>query len=594
MPAIVSDTARPAPEAGDPEDLLKVLANKTNQSILHLIAVEPSYPRRIGDLLSLGETEAARRLKHMEGLGLVVGERAYIGKNVKIYRLVAENVSVRFTPEGLRLEIRPLVGETRALVLNPFVMAIPHPEPFVGRDAEMAALAGPDRVVVVEGMPGIGKTSLVARFAQEQAKSKAVFWHSFRGVESLNWLANRFAVFLAHHGNRALLEAIERGAEPADKRGLMLHALDDARLVIILDDVHRCEDEAVRSWISDAVKQGGRAKVVLASRERLRYDPSSPSVRLLQLGGLSDEAVQSFLGTRGLKVHAALLPKMREEVGGHPLALHLFSATAQERGGRVEELLDRIPERNLEDWLLQEVYATLGDAEKELLGPASILRDRFTLEDLRALTRRDPERALLGLRKRLLVQAFDGEYGLHEVVRNFFHGLVANKRDLHEKAAQHYLGQKTAEGRLEAMHHLLAAGRRERVLDMLEQDLDLRDFDVIDAGYQTLYLGILEMFPREEAASPRRWALIEDEKGDIRYHRGELVRALQHWDAARTFFEGAQEAERLADLAWKRSMALQRLGRTKEAQQAVEEGLKVAPAKGRGRERLEGSRSKRG
>lgn len=572
--------------ADDPEELLKVLANRTNQGILHLVAVEPTYPRRVGELLSLGETEAARRLKQMEGLGLVVGERTYIGKNVKIYRLVAENVSVRFTPEGLRLEIERGDAQPRALLLNPFVQSIPKSDGFVGRDAELAALEGEDRVVVVEGMPGIGKTTLVAHFAQRAAREHAVFWHSFRGVESLNWLANRLAVFLAHHGDRGLLEAIERHAEPADKRELMLRAFDDPRLVFVLDDVHRVEDEDVRSFLTDAVRSVGRSKLVLASRERLRYDPSTPSVRLLRLGGLGDEAVLSLMQRHGLAADAGLLPKVREEVGGHPLALHLFLETARERGVDPRELLDRIPERNLEDYLLQEVYASLADAEKEVLAQASVFRDRFALDDLRALTKKDPERAVLGLRRRLLVQSFDGEYGLHEVVRNFFYRYVADKKGLHERAAAHYLAQPSVEGRLEAMHHLLQAGRRDRVLDMLEQDLDLQDFDAVDAGYQTLYLGILEMFTPAEAATPRRWALIEDEKGDIRFHRGELVRALEHYDAAARHFAGGKEPERLADIAWKRAMALQRLGRAKEARAACEEGLKAAPPKGRARERL--------
>lgn len=576
----------------DPEELLKVLANKTNQGILHLIAVEPTYPRRIGDLLSLGETEAARRLKHMETLGLVVGERTYIGKNVKIYRLVAENVSVRFTPEGLRLEISHTSGAPKTVLLNPFVVNIPHTDPFVGREPELQALQGPDRVLVVEGMPGIGKTSLLARFANEQGRTHAVFWHSFRGVESLNWLANRMAVFLAHHGHRALLEAIERGAEPADKRELMVHAFDDPRLIYILDDVHRVEDEDVRSFLADAMKAVGRSKLVLATRERLRYDPSTPSVRLLHLGGLGDTAVQRLMERKGLDLEPALMPKVREEVGGHPLALHLFLETARERGVPLTELLDRIPERNLEDYLLQEVYESLGDPEKEVLAHASVFRDRFSLDDLRAITRRDPERAMLGLRRRLLLQAFEGEYGLHEVVRNFFYGLLANKRELHERAAMHYLGQGSVEGRLEAMHHLLAAGRKDRVLDMLEQDLDLQDFDVIDAGYQNLYLRILEMFGRKDVGSDKRWALIEDEKGDIRLHRGEAVRALQHYEAAAALFGQAKDLERVADTAWKRALCHERLGHGKEARQALEEGLKVAPAKGKARERLEGLQAK--
>ncbi|MGQ0535159.1 MAG: hypothetical protein ACT4PT_03705, partial [Methanobacteriota archaeon] len=184
------------------EEVLKVLANRTNQAILNLLAVEPTYPRKVGDLLSLSETEVARRLKHMESLGLVASSWQYIGKNVKLYRLVASSVSLRFTAGGLRMELSTGNAKATTEVLTPFLMSVPVPTEFVGRSRELSTLADGGRVVIVEGLPGIGKTSLVAQFAHESAKTRSVFWHSFRGVESLTWLANRCAVFLAQHGDR--------------------------------------------------------------------------------------------------------------------------------------------------------------------------------------------------------------------------------------------------------------------------------------------------------------------------------------------------------------------------------------------------------
>jgi tetratricopeptide (TPR) repeat protein len=130
------------------------------------------------------------------------------------------------------------------------------------------------------------------------------------------------------------------------------------------------------------------------------------------------------------------------------------------------------------------------------------------------------------------------------------------------------------------------------VLDLLEQNLDLREFDFIDAGYQNLYLSVLELFSAPEVQDPRRWALIEDEKGDIRWHRGEVELAFQRWDAAHRFFAGqGKDKARIADLCWKRGMALHKLGRAKEAQAAVQEGLAAAPADDVARGRLEALRT---
>ncbi|MGQ0536448.1 MAG: tetratricopeptide repeat protein, partial [Methanobacteriota archaeon] len=399
--------------------------------------------------------------------------------------------------------------------------------------------------------------------------------------------ANRCAVVLAQHGDRALLDAVERGAELAEKSELMLRGLDDARFVFVLDDVHRVEDEAVRTFLGDAIARTKNGKLVLASREHPRYNPALPHVRLVHLAGLDDDEVRRFLEAKGVKVDERLFPKIRDEVGGHPLALNLFLEAAAAEGGGIEKLLDRIPEKNLEEYLLAEIHERLADDERQVLALASVFRTSFALEDLAAISTKNPENALYKLRRRLLVQSYEGDYALHEVVRNFGYAQLKNKKSLHEKAAAHYLSQGSVEGRFEALHHLLAAGRREKVLELLEENLDLREFDFIDTGYQNLYLSVLELFKKSEVKDARRWALIEDEKGDIHFHRGDYKRALEHYDEARTTFEKLKEPQRIADLCWKRAMASARLGKKKQAQELVERGLKVAAKGTRERERLD-------
>lgn len=572
------------------EEVLKFLANRTNQGILSLLRVEPTYPRKVADLLSLSETEVSRRLKQMEGMGLVEGEWAYIGKNVKLYKLLTDKVHLQITPEGLQLELSSTDGPAaRTALVNPITNPLPEPEAFVGRRGELEELRGEETVCVIEGMPGIGKTSLVAQYARDVRSQRPVFWHSFRGVESLNWLANRLAVFRAQNGDRALLEATEAHLEPADLREAVLRGLDDEAFVIILDDVHTLQDEEVSTLISDAIARVRQGKLVVSGRERPRYDPTLGHVKLLHLGGLDDEAVGAFLEQKGIDLDADLLPLVRQEVGGHPLALNLFLEAARDLGVEPRELLDRIPESNLEDYLLQEIYGALSENERRVLSIASVFRTSFAIDDLRVLSTKNPEGALFKLRKRLLLQGLEGEYQLHEVLRNFFYNLLEDehKRTLHAKAAKHYLGTGTLEGRLEAMHHLLAADKRDRVLRLLEQDLDLQEFDFIDAGYQNLYLSILELFTQAEVGDDRRWALIEDEKGDILYHRSEPKAALAHYEAAVALFDAEGDAERLADLAWKRALCHQRLGNDKTARKLIEEGLEVAPEGGIERERLE-------
>lgn len=576
------------PNTGDArEELLKAISSRTNRAILSLLAVEPTYPRKIGNLLAVSEGEAARRLKHMEGLGLVASAWSYVGKNIKLYRLASDRIVLSFRAEGLQLELALQNADaSQTFTILPFPLRVPATDDFLGRRAELDKLDGPERVVVVEGMPGVGKTALVSQYALTRGANRPLFWHSFRGLESLPWLANRFSVFLAQHGDRQLLHAIEQRMDVNDAREILLRGMDDARFLLVLDDVHEIEDPKLREFIADAMNRTQKAKLIVTSRESPRYDATLPGRLLLRLQGLTDQEVGEFFQHKGIRIEPQLLPKVREEVGGHPLGLNLLLEASKELNVELEQLLDRIPERNIEDYLLQEVFGSLTDDERQLLSHASIFRGRFSADDLSAVSKRTADHALLKLRRRHLVQSDGTEYALHEVIRNFFYKLLKDREQFHLRAAQRYLERQTIDGRLEAMHHFLAAGKRDRVLQLLEENIDLKEFDFIDAGYQNLYFSILDRFKKSDVADAHRWGLILDEKGDISLTRGEPKSALEYYLESQAIFERSKDVPRVLDLTWKRALALERLGKREDAKKLCHEGLARAPKEGPIRERL--------
>lgn len=575
------------------EELLKVLASANNRQLLSLLAVEATYPRKLGNLLGLSEAEIARRLRHMEGLGLVTSQWSYVGKNIKLYRLAADRITLKFTPQGLTLDFGKDAGVAKSITVVPLEFQVPHSDLFVGRKAELDILRGNDQVVVVEGMAGIGKTSLLARFV-ESMKEPHYFWHGFRGLESLAWLINRMGRFLAQFGDQRLLHLIEKEADLSDQREMALQAIDDARFTVILDDVHRVEDPALRSFIGDLLDRTDRARVIVAGREAPRFNATRPRRRILRLSGLTAPDVGEFLGHRQVTLAAPLLPKVQEEVGGHPLALALLLEAASELKVPIEKLLDRIPERQIEDYLLREVLGTLSDDERTALAHASLFRATFTPNDLSSVTKKDHEHTLQKLRRKLLVQTVGTAYLLPEVIRNFFYAQLHDKEALHAKAAAHYLSRETIDGRLEALHHLKVAKQRDRILGLLEQNLDLHEFDFIDAGYQHLYAEVLGSFKREDVKDARRWALIQDEQGDIRFHQGDWQGALRYYDESAKLLDGKKDPERVADLCWKRAQCHEKLGKGTSAAELCDEGLGVAPLEGVARPRLEELRKRLG
>lgn len=569
------------------EQLLRELSQTPNQAILNHLAVEPSYPRRISELLDIPETEVARRLRRLERLGLVAGDWAYVGKNVKLYKLTISRLEVRLGDKGLQIDLHGNERDGRTIVREAFAMHIPTAEGFVGRQSEIDAVAATEPVVVIQGLPGVGKTSLAAHYAHERTRGRKTFWHSFRGVESLPWLANRLGAFLAENGDDGLLEAVRDVTEPAELRELLWHGLDRKDLVLVLDDLHQVEDETVREFVAEAPQRVQNAKLVLTTREAPVYRQQPGRVRVIQLAGLDDAAMRVLCASKHVKIPPSLMPRLRDEVGGHPMALNLFIETVKELGVAPEELLDRIPERNLEEYLLREVHEALSDDERRVLALASLFRGAFATDDLGAVSTRSVQGPLLKLRRRLLIQALEDAYALHEVVRNFFRQFLDEPAKMHERLADHFLKKGTVEGRLEAYHHLHEAGRRDRILHLVEEDFDLREFEALNAAYQDLYLEVLDLFKRADVPDARRWGIIEDERGDIHLNRGDARKALRHYDAAVKVFTEAEDADRMADLAWKRALSLEKLGKPDEARSVCEAALKLKRIPARNRQRLE-------
>jgi tetratricopeptide (TPR) repeat protein len=558
-------------------DLLKALANPHTQAILTLLHTEPSYPRKVARILSLPETEVARRLRALQRLGLVTATWQHVGKNVKVYSPTTARMDVQFGAAGITVQLYATEATTprRIYAFDPLPAAIPKPQLLLGRTAELAVLGGPSRVVVVEGLAGIGKTSLLAAHAAGLAPHD-VYWQSLSGLESLEWLANTLAIFHARRGDGRWLDQVETARDNAALHRFVLSGLDVDGVTAILDDVHRVQDPAVAALVTDAVNSVRSGRLLLGTRGRVPHRPDAAVTRL-RLDDISDDAIRELFVAKGQELNPALMPRVRAEVGGHPLALNLFIETAKANAVAVETLLDRIPERDLERYLLQEIYDGLAEGDRRALGLASLFDDRFTAEDLGALLGHDPQPVLARLRARLLVQPLPDGFRLHEVLKNLFYHMLHDKRGLHARAARYFARRGDLAGRIEAMHHFLAADHRDEALALLREDLDLRDYELIDSGYHNLYWKILASFSRDQVPDDHGWALIEDERGDILLHREEPAAALAHYEEAARGFAAAGKPARCADVAWKRALALRGLGRSEEAVTLCEAHVATVP-----------------
>jgi hypothetical protein len=294
--------------------------------------------------------------------------------------------------------------------------------PFVGRKAELDALleladGGPTRAASLHGIAGIGKSELLAAFAERaRAAGTTVLALDCRTVEP------------TERGFRRAAGEVE------DVEALADH-LQGGPAVLTLDhyELFRLMDTWLRQVLVPALPDG--ASLVMSGRERpVAGWFALEGFRTLPLGLLEDADAISLLEHAGASPEEA--PRLNRVARGHPLALTLASAGVSEH-----------PEVALEDAALSRVVEELSrlyleDVEDELrhaLEAASIVR-RATEPVLAAMLEEEdgaePLRRLLDLP---FVEASRDGLVVHEAVRDaiasFLRGANPNRYRAYRQAA---------------------------------------------------------------------------------------------------------------------------------------------------------------
>ena len=304
---------------------------------------------------------------------------------------------------------------------------------FVGRGAELAVLAGEpavtSRVNLIEGLPGVGKTTLAVRAARMVAEQYP------DGVFYLNLHANDpecpplDPAEALHRLLRMLGVPAPQIPDTAAERAALWRAqLSRRRAVVILDDAAR-DDQ-----ISPLLPTGGRCMILITARRRL---PGLAGARVLSLDVLPPEdaaALFTRIAGPGRAADAAEVAAAIDLCGRLPLAIQLtagrFAHSAHSWGAR-GELAKPPASPDPSGHATPEVTAAF-DLSYAALEPG---HQRFFLRlgispcaelslpaiaALTGCTLTEAENALLALLDHhLLVEAPRGQYRLHDLIRGY-------------------------------------------------------------------------------------------------------------------------------------------------------------------------------
>jgi len=510
------------------------------EALLHLQAsrdmpegIEGPYnATREGISKSLGirPNHLSRELNHLIRSGDVVSRLAHVlgfRKRVKVYRLSAVGMKRAETLidsiKGVPIIVRDEFGNDEVVTLDAAYKKLGgrrgHVEilraskleiaseskdnlrsfaesgGFIGRKDEMRALSewlgsSGSSVLVVYGIAGIGKTSLVSRFAGDLQDRKKVYyrvreWDSPRGL--LQALGNAFAG-MGDERLQALLRTRE-GDDMTNVSLALIDALGPLEPLVILDDIWTASKDAWKAiaLLCDGVA-GSRAKLMLISREFPSGFEGGPEARgfvtRLRVDGLKDEESRLLLTSHGVPKGVGSVDDVVHTLRGHPLLLKMVRGA-----GDIQPLF----EGDVARFIYGEIYSRLSKDERALLGTLAVLR--YPIPVL-VLSRKMGFIALESLQRKSLTERVGGNVALHDIMRSFVLAYMSENegRECHRLARE--MLEPYGRNGIERAYHAINAGEAACAMRELLSNGEA----LIESGHAQDLLVLLDTVPMQALA----------------------------------------------------------------------------------------------
>ena len=531
---------------------LSLLTDKVNIALLCMLKAGPSYPRRLSQLIGINESHVSERLKRLKKAGFIDAEWARIDtadgfKNVKQYSLKNDRIVISFTPNGIEVKTSEAQHDIVDIVTSYYKSEIPRTSSFVGRKAELEFLQKTPGIKVVWGIPGIGKTSLVSKYASQL--DIPVFWHDVKQVDSLTYVLTKLAIFLNMQERNGLFELIKRGLK--DRRVLLdtaVSEMSESGAFFVFDDFQRCMDRGIDELIRSMAERGINGVVI--TRRRLPLPGSTD----LNVKGLSYEESTYLMEALGHKP----LQEIIDRTHGHPL---LISLACKSR------------EPAADDYIRDAIFEGLSDGDLSILLPISVYRGMITLSAVQAVTEHCSAgniiNFIMSMEKMGVVTSSGNEFELNPLVRDAAYGKLQNAEEIHKRAGYFYYRKGSSRDKLESLYHFVLGGEYEMAIEVLS---DFASF--VDEGYGEVLVGIIDNLPATNNARLVAWLLLAEGSAMRQLSMGMEM-------AKQKLMESIKSAEEAMD--WRaKALAMnnlgiiyRELGKIKQAKEVYREAMKV-------------------
>ncbi len=347
------------------------------------------------------------------------------------------------------------------------------PSRFFGRSGDIRTLetwaGSSSKVLVLLGLPGIGKSTLLSTWLLRYKRHAHAFWTDVSAKTTRNGFLADLAAFMTRLGWRGLAATLSESGHP--DFGLLVRVLADELhdhpSILVIDNVHQASPEVAR-LLAEAILplvRTTRTRVVLISRSLPSFleHPRTRrafGVEALRLKGLDVQASRSLLSAKGFEGDEAAAARIIASTRGHPLLLSLAATQPTRRSREVRQYVE------------EEIWRGLPVHQRRTLELASVFRRTAPALALRGLAR-GTDAVLRDLEaKTLLETTVSGDYFVHETIREYVLARLRKeqRQRLHYQAVLYFLGRPTSRERLEALHHLIAANRRKEAATFLSRE----------------------------------------------------------------------------------------------------------------------------
>jgi tetratricopeptide (TPR) repeat protein/DNA-binding PadR family transcriptional regulator/GTPase SAR1 family protein len=500
---------------------------------------------------------------------------------------------------------------------------------FFGRQQEIAKLEEfihrrEIKSIVVTGIPGIGKTTLITELVKRLNDQYDIAWFNLTDWTGLKGVLRFLGEFLSVQNKPNLLKSIsvEEAPELAQVEMILRTDLGEATGILVLDDIHKMDDETMTAFsvILRLLRDtDSKLKLILIGRYVPRfYDVRETKIgeriAILELKELDEESCRSILKAR--EVPEQYWEYAINQSRGHPLCLELFeasSSTAQPLG--------------FIDFVRKEMLSSLSPMETDVLrvislsrgavGSASIIKALSEIHSDPHIspveTERNAQTSIQSLAKRnLLHEVSHGVFDTHELLRDLFMSDTTAQisTKIHDVLAESYVRGSDPESINEAIHHLSTAGKYEKAIEIalanysrilpnvgcqtiknLIETASAKGIGVADQGrfllmkveveelsgdWKGALTTIAKVWEWKECDDPKTLALLIRLKGIIKMKRGEMSEAMSLLKKAKEMATDQELIEQVAMNSFDLGNLYHREGLLGEAKKEYEEAYEAS------------------